>query len=216
MGGVGGRLIGFMLERLYRELAWAYDAVSWLVSLGHWRSWTQAALPFVRGERVLEVGCGPGHLLPFLAEGGRRVSACDLSGAMLCRTRRQVAKAGLPVSLCRARAQALPFAAAGFDAVVCTFPSRFIADPRTWAEFERVLAPGGRAVVVYGAVPGGSGVLERISRRLFSLGESPCGVDGLAARVGQGRLDVHPAIVEQGDDRVGLLIGERDGATDTG
>jgi len=31
-----GRLYVWATERLYQELAWAYDGVSWLVSLGHW------------------------------------------------------------------------------------------------------------------------------------------------------------------------------------
>ncbi|MCB9446672.1 MAG: class I SAM-dependent methyltransferase, partial [Ardenticatenaceae bacterium] len=47
------KLIRFGFRLLYNELAWTYDAVSWLVSLGDWRSWQQAALPFVLGPDVL-------------------------------------------------------------------------------------------------------------------------------------------------------------------
>ena len=51
---------------LYHQLAWAYDAVSAAVSLGRWQDWGAAALPFVNGASVLELGHGPGHLLSLI------------------------------------------------------------------------------------------------------------------------------------------------------
>ncbi len=47
---------------LYHQFAWSYDWVSGAVSLGNWNSWTRAALPYLQGPRVLELGFGPGHL----------------------------------------------------------------------------------------------------------------------------------------------------------
>lgn len=205
-----GRLVAFLLERLYRELAWAYDGVSWLVSLGRWRRWARASLRYLTGERVLEVGCGPGHLLPALAEGGYRGVGCDLSRPMLRQARR---RAGRSMALCRARAQALPFATGVFDTILCTFPSGYIADPRTWSEFDRLLAPRGRVVVLYGVYPRGTSLPQRWIRGLLSLG-------GLRPFGGLGRglgldgdvpagLHLRQVVVEEGDDRLGLLLAER-------
>ena len=48
----------WLTERLYNEFAWAYDPVSWLVSLGGWstvRSWVG---DYIAGRRILEIGFG--------------------------------------------------------------------------------------------------------------------------------------------------------------
>lgn len=207
------RAMRFALEKLYRELAWAYDGVSWLVSLGHWRSWTQEALRYVRGERVLEVGFGPGHLLGYLTRGGCRVWGCDLSPAMVRQAGRRLRRAGLAPLLCQARAQGLPFAPGSFDTVVCTFPAPYILDAGTWAEFRRVLAPAGRVVVVYGARLGGRSLGRRLARGLLSLGhvvgESPRWQQAVQAGVSLRHL-----VVDVDSDQVGLLLLETGDGTD--
>jgi SAM-dependent methyltransferase len=205
-------LIGFLLDRLYAELAWAYDPVSWLVSLGRWDGWRRVALRYVEGKRILEAGCGSGHLLPALAEGGRQACGCDSSPAMLGLARRRSAGRPLNVSLCRARAQTLPFATAAFDTVVCTFPAGYISDERTWTEFARVLAPGGRAVVVYGVSVGGRGLCRGLVRWLLAVGRTS-GRELRPAWKGLSDLQVRHLVVDAGPDRVGLLIAEHsDGA----
>jgi SAM-dependent methyltransferase len=52
----------------------------------------------------------------------------------------------------QADVQALPFIDASFDSVVSTFPTDYIFDPAALGEIVRVLRPGGRLVVVLGAV----------------------------------------------------------------
>jgi SAM-dependent methyltransferase len=47
--------------------------------------------------------------------------------------------------------RALPFADATFEAVVSTFPTDYIADPRSLHEIVRVLRPDGQLIVVLGA-----------------------------------------------------------------
>ena len=205
-----------MLERLYKELAWAYDGISWLVSLGRWQTWIRVALRYVRGERVLEVGCGTGRLLVALAE-GRQVWGYDLSRAMLRQARRRLARTGLQVPLCRGRAQSLPFAAEAFGSVVCTFPSAYIDSPSTWAEFRRVLVPGGRAVVVYGAALGELSPFRRLARMLLVLGR----VSKPAKAAHRDTPDLPGLrtlrlIVTEAGEQVHLLVAERDDAADAG
>jgi ubiquinone/menaquinone biosynthesis C-methylase UbiE len=143
------RLVAFGFRLLYNELAWLYDPVSWLVSLGHWRQWQRTALAYLpRQGRILEVGFGPGHLLVDLAVAGHQPVGLDLSRAMLRQARRRLRRLALPLALCRARASALPFSAQAFDAVVLTFPAPFVYE-RDWIRhLARVLRPGGRLVVV--------------------------------------------------------------------
>ena len=59
-----GRLLRFAFHHFYNTFAWSYDAVSALVSLGHWREWTQAAIPHLRGKQVRYLAVRPDKTEP--------------------------------------------------------------------------------------------------------------------------------------------------------
>jgi SAM-dependent methyltransferase len=110
-----------------------------------------AAAP--RGARVLEVGCGPGHLSIRLArQYGLEVTGLDLDPAMVARAR---ANAGRPEHRDQRRpsflvgdAAALAFPDGSFDLVVSTLSMHHWADPPAGlAEIGRVLRPGARALI---------------------------------------------------------------------
>lgn len=164
------RLVHFGFGLLYHQLAWTYDAVAWLVSFGKWRAWGQTALLHLTGEKVLELGHGPGHLLATLVSQGFKPVGLDLSPHMsrLARKRlRRLSLANLP--LVRAPAQELPFAANTFDSVVATFPTSFIIQLDTLAEIARVLRPAGRLVIVAGARLTGRDPLSRFVEWLYRI-----------------------------------------------
>ncbi|MFV9505519.1 MAG: class I SAM-dependent methyltransferase [Oscillochloridaceae bacterium umkhey_bin13] len=140
------QLIRRAFYHFYREFAWSYDSVAWLVSAGLWRRWALTALPELRG-RVLELGFGPGHLQLALAD-QPAVVGLDASPQMVYQAARQLRRAGHQPRLTRGLAQQLPFAARSFDTVVATFPADYILEPATQAELRRVLAPGGRLVLI--------------------------------------------------------------------
>lgn len=143
-------LIGVGFHLLYHQLAWTYDGVSWLVSLGRWRAWQTAALEFVVGPRVLEVGHGPGHMLVALAQRGHAVCGLDASPQMGRRAARRLAGAGLAgrVGLIHGRVQALPVADGQFECVLSQFPTPYILEPASLAAISRVLVAGGRLVIL--------------------------------------------------------------------
>lgn len=159
LGRAWWAVVRFGFRLLYNELAFTYDPVSYVVSLGQWRAWQRCAVPHLHaapGDPVLELAHGTGHLQIALRAAGYRPAALDLSRAMGRLAQRTARSWGFQPALVRARAQALPFRQATFRAVVSTFPTEFIADPATLAEIRRVLIPGGRLVVVLGGVLTGS------------------------------------------------------------
>lgn len=157
-------MIRFGFRLLYFEMAWSYDAVSWSVSLGRWREWQRAALPFIAEGDVLELGHGPGHMLAALSAAGSRVVGLDISPYMSRLARRRSC-----APLVRAAVQALPFAAARFDTVLSTFPTDYIVSPDTLAAVHRVLKPGGRLVVVPEGHLTGEGAANRLIDWLFRV-----------------------------------------------
>lgn len=149
------RLVRFGFRLLYHELAFTYDLVANVVSLGQWWAWGRTALQFLPPPTdgpILELAYGTGRLEVALHQGGWQAFGMDLSPQMARIATERLRRANLPSRLGRAQAQALPFAAGQFSAVVCTFPTPFIIEAATLQEVKRVLSPTGRLVFVPTAV----------------------------------------------------------------
>jgi arsenite methyltransferase len=102
------------------------------------------------GERILDVGCGPGYYVDELAEqvgDGGHVSGVDLSPVMLAVARERCAGRG-NTDFHEGEATALPVGDDEFDAVVSVQVLEYVPDvERALAEMRRVLRPGGRVVL---------------------------------------------------------------------
>jgi ubiquinone/menaquinone biosynthesis C-methylase UbiE len=159
---------------LYREMAWSYDLVSRVVSLGHWRDWQRVAMRYTRGPRVLDLACGTGNMLLDWHAAGVTPVGVDLSPHMTRIAARKLRARELPLALARGRAQALPFPDEVFDGVVSTLPAEFILERATVEEAARVLRPGGCFVVVVNARLTGRDLLSRFLEWLYAItGQRP-------------------------------------------
>ncbi len=102
------------------------------------------------GERILDVGCGPGFYCAELAEEvgpSGSVVGVDSSPAMLELAARRCAGQEA-VELRPGEAVSLPVDDASVDAAVCVQVLEYVADPTVaLAEMHRALRPGGRVVV---------------------------------------------------------------------
>ena len=138
-----------LVRRLFDAKAAAWPAkyatggalVSRLASLGG-----AVACQVSPGGRVIDLGCGTGELVRWLAGLGFRVIGCDISGEML-----RTAAAGPTVSVDWLRLdpawQQLPFKDHCVDAVVASSVLEYTADAAdVLAECARVLRPGGFVV----------------------------------------------------------------------
>jgi SAM-dependent methyltransferase len=114
--------------------------------------------------RSLEVGAGTGYFsLNLLQEGVVRAATCtDISPKMLVALERNAAELGLEVQTAACEANALPFPDGAFDLVVGHAVLHHLPDlPGAFAEFRRVLAPGG--IVLFAGEP------SRIGDRLAAV-----------------------------------------------
>ena len=180
------KLLRFGFRLLYNELAWTYDFVSWVVSLGQWREWQKAGLNFLVGEYILELAHGPGHMLVELEDAGFRATGLDLSEAMGEMARRRLIKARSSILVTRGEAQQLPYPDESFDSLFATFPAEFIVDPKTISEANRVLRPGGRIVIVVQKKKKKGGILSLIIEWLYTVtGQRTVSSDGIENLVWQ-------------------------------
>ena len=105
-----------------------------------------AALGPVTGLRVLDAGCGPGIYVRELLDRGAEVTAFDASPVMVRLAQGQVPER---VRLDRVvLGEPLPYPDSAFDLIVCALAIHYAGSRvAAFAEFWRVLRPGGAAVV---------------------------------------------------------------------
>src|SRR3954447_16099384 len=130
---------GKQLEAFYRTA----DAV-------RRRSLVRTALGASPGERILDVGCGPGFYCAELVEevgSAGKVVGLDSSPQMLELAARRCGDHD-NVELHEANATSLPVEDAAFDGAVCVQVLEYVRDTALGlAELYRVLRPGGRVVI---------------------------------------------------------------------
>jgi ubiquinone/menaquinone biosynthesis C-methylase UbiE len=139
--------------RYHDVAADTYDA-KWGIDLGEvGRAQVRSKLAKALGEGVeqrfgdaLEIGAGTGYFTLNLLQAGviERATATDISAGMLSRLAASAQRLGLEVATAGAEAEELPFPDASFDLVFGHAVLHHIPDlERAFAEFARVLRPGG-------------------------------------------------------------------------
>ena len=133
-----------------------YDAMNDIMSLGTHRLFKRMAVEMARlraGQLILDLAGGTGDMTaltaPLLGERGRVVLA-DMNPAMLAKGRDRLLDDGVAnFATVQARAEALPFPDACFDAVLVAFGVRNFTDKETGLkEMHRILRTGGLAVAL--------------------------------------------------------------------
>ena len=164
------RLIRFGFRLLYNEMAFTYDTVSWIVSLGQWRCWQRSSMQFLPDSGlVLELAHGTGNLQIDLQQANYQTIAFDLSPYMGRVASRKLAKHKLEQRFVQGSVFQLPFANQSFDAVISTFPTDFIVQPEMLKEANRILGDNGKLIVVLNGVLRGGGVVRAFVEWLYRI-----------------------------------------------
>jgi ubiquinone/menaquinone biosynthesis C-methylase UbiE len=101
------------------------------------------------GGATLEVGAGTGANLPHYPRSVDRLVLAEPDRAMRARLEARADAQARVVEIVDATVEALPFADASFDTIVCTLVLCSVGDPdRALGEVRRVLRPGGRFIYV--------------------------------------------------------------------
>lgn len=132
-----------------------------------------------RGQRLLDVGCGPGALTAELVSraGADAVSAVEPSASFAAAVRQRLP--GAEVRL--AAAEQLPFPAGSFDAALAQLVVHFMADPvRGLREMGRVTRPGGVVAACVWDHAGGRGPLAAFWSAVRELDPAAADESGLA------------------------------------
>jgi len=146
------------IAAMFDRIAWRYDTLKHLVSLGldrYWRRLGVRTLRLTGSEHVLDMCTGTGDLAMGLVRGrggnARAVIGVDFAEAMLGHAKAKIDRASLTsrIALVRGDATAIPFPDATFDAATVAFGIRNVVDTRRGCEeLLRVLKPGGRLMVL--------------------------------------------------------------------
>ena len=107
--------------------------------------------PLAAGGGALDTGCGTGDVVSLLRQAVLGVDAVDLSGSVVRGAARRFSKDG-DVRVMVATVDALPFDDAAFSLVTCRTVLQHVIKParvlRALQELRRVLAPGGRFLLL--------------------------------------------------------------------
>jgi ubiquinone/menaquinone biosynthesis C-methylase UbiE len=127
------------------------DTITQVQGSGGWARILEAFAGFVDaqpGQRVLDVGCGPGALVRLLARRGCRAVGVDADPSMVARA--EELAAGLPGAEFRpGSVLALPFEAGTFDVVTATNVIFLLPEPVAGLkEMARVCRVGGRVALL--------------------------------------------------------------------
>ena len=129
------------------------------------------------GQRVLDVGCGPGALTAQLAQrlGSGAVAAIEPSATFVAAISDRFPEVGVV----RGVAEQLPFADRAFDAALAQLVVHFMTDAvRGLAEMARVTRPGGTVAACVWDHAGGAGPLAAFWQAVHDL--DPCARDEAA------------------------------------
>lgn len=144
------------IRKLFDNIAPDYDKLNHILSLNIDKVWRKKAVYRIvdadKPLKVLDIACGTGDFTIEIARRsceGSEVTGVDISEGMMTVGREKIRKAGVPAEMYVADCEALPYDDNTFDRISVGFGVRnFEHLDLCLNEMYRVLAPGGRLVIL--------------------------------------------------------------------
>jgi ubiquinone/menaquinone biosynthesis C-methylase UbiE len=144
-----------MTTKAYKGMAMEGPIARWYTKTARreaeFKTWVnQVNQTVAAGGHVLEVAPGPGFLSIELARSGKyHVTGLDISKTFVEIAQTNARQASVPVDFRLGNASDMPFANETFDFIICTAAFKNFTQPvQAIAEMQRVLKPGGKALIV--------------------------------------------------------------------
>jgi demethylmenaquinone methyltransferase / 2-methoxy-6-polyprenyl-1,4-benzoquinol methylase len=126
-------------QAIFTRIATRYDRINRILSFGQDQDWRRRGVEHLPQGRIVDLGSGTGAAAPVF--GNRSVVGLDPVREMLALSPLEMRVAAV--------GEAMPFADSSVDGVFSAYVFRNLTSiPDTLAEIERILRPGGAAVVV--------------------------------------------------------------------
>lgn len=149
------------VEQMFDTISGNYDGLNRVISLGIDLKWRKRVVRFIKEKQpqsILDIATGTGDLAIQFAEkiSAEKIVGLDLSEGMLSMAHKKVANTDLAkkVTFIKGDSENLPFEDGSFDAITVSFGIRnFETLEKGLSEIFRVLAPGGRFVILETSIP---------------------------------------------------------------
>ena len=134
------------MNKYYVILVFFYDI--WMFLFPLWKKWISSVIPYIQGQRVLEVSFGPGYLMKKYAK-NYEVCGIDYNQKMVNKTRKRLWGIVNPDKIIQGNVENLLYHDNYFDTVINTMAFTGYPDgDKALNEMLRVLKPGGSLLLV--------------------------------------------------------------------
>ena len=129
------------MDKIYTRYAKAYDCFMAVFPL--WKKWLRSVLPYLQGDRILEVSFGPAYLLTQYPK-DKMLFGLDYNAVMVKRAKEKMEKCNQTVDIVKGDVTDMPYPDGFFDTIVNTMAFTGYPDGQmALAEMLRVLKPDG-------------------------------------------------------------------------
>lgn len=129
------------MDAVYTRYSKAYDVFIMLFPL--WKKWLRSVLPYIEGEKILEVSFGPAWLMSQYPQ-DKEIFGLDYNSRMVARAKDKLKKLGIQADIREGNVEKMPYPQSCFDTVVNTMAfSGYPDGAKALGEMLRVLNPEG-------------------------------------------------------------------------
>jgi len=135
------------MNKEYNWMARGYDVFMTIFPL--WKKWIKKVIPYIHGEKILEVSFGNGYLMTQYASDNYEVYGIDYNAKMLEIANTKLNNTNIIAQLSQGNVENLPYPDNTFDTVINTMAfTGYPNGDRAMSELKRVLKKDGRLLLV--------------------------------------------------------------------